>query len=44
MQTMVQEVALGNMRKYRVIWLGRLRQDNLFRDREFQQGTIEYKT
>jgi len=24
MQTMVQEVTLGNMRKYRVIWLGRL--------------------
>ena len=44
MQTMVQEAALGNMRKYRVIWLGRLRQDNLFRDREFQQGPIEYKT
>jgi len=38
MQTMVQEAALGNLRKYRVIWLGklskttRLQQDNLFRD------------
>lgn len=49
MQTMVQEVALGNRRKYRVIWLGRLtkttrlRQDNLFRDREFQQEPINTK-
>jgi hypothetical protein len=38
------------MRKYRVIWLviltktTRLRQDNLFRDRDLQQGPIEYKT
>jgi hypothetical protein len=50
MRAMAQEAAFGSMRKYRVIWLRRLtkttrlRQDNLFREREFQQGSIEYKT
>jgi hypothetical protein len=50
MQTTLTEAALGNKRKSRVIWLRistkttRLRQDNLFRDRDLQQGPIEYKT